>query len=802
MGAGGDIQLRLLLPLLALLLVGAVPPLPPPLNDPKTTEEWIWQRVQAGDVADLNDRCGTPPLNAYQRKDPLWLNPCRRVDPRFLRALLTKPDLADHAPHGVWIHGARIDGDLDLHDAHVSTAEVSLYGSWIAGNAYLDDARVDGVLGLDGTLIEGELNGERAFLGSALAMRGAVVDGPVNLGDAHVSQIDMDEVSIADQQELLASGLHVGGGGLLIRRARFGGPVNLRGAHVDGQINMDDASIADKFIAEGLHVGSWLFMRRVTFGGLVGLRGAHVDGQINMNDASIADQQDFLAEWLYVGTGGLFMDEVTFGGRVYLRGAHVESQMGMEKAHIIGEFSADGLHVVGNLLMVGVTFGGPVNLQEAYAERQIDLDGASIADKQVFHADVLHAGSGGLLMNNVTFGGPVSLKGAKVEGQMGMEEAHIIGAFNAETLHVVGDLLMRRVTFGGPVDLREAHVDGQLALIGAHVADLQDFVAVRLHVGGDLLARNVQFGGAAFFTQAAVDGSLDLRDSHVRQLDLAGAVVRDDLLLGGEGYWLRWDYCDVGGPTLNLTNTKIGNLQDDELAWPPRITLEGFTYTHLGGFGGELSQDMRNRTTDWWRGWLSRDPVYSAQPYAQLAGVLAVAGNRDGASDIRFFGRDRERIELLRGCSWLQMLGLVEKPADDRPCRWGPWVGLGALQYFVGYGIGNYGFRAVGWALVLTLLGVVILWFAPGVRGVKPPNWTVTKARRGPRQKSLVWCIGASLHRILPVISISKEFGDFFDDPKHERLSARQHFAFGVLVLCGWALAGFVAAAFSGLIQS
>jgi hypothetical protein len=61
---------RLLMPLLALLLAAAAPPLPAQLNDPTTTEGWIWQRVQADEVADLNERCDTPTLRVYSATTP------------------------------------------------------------------------------------------------------------------------------------------------------------------------------------------------------------------------------------------------------------------------------------------------------------------------------------------------------------------------------------------------------------------------------------------------------------------------------------------------------------------------------------------------------------------------------------------------------------------------------------------------------------------------------------------------------------------------------------------------------------
>jgi hypothetical protein len=752
----GEMPTRLLMLLLALLLAAAAPSLPSRLNDRNTTEGWIWQQVQTGEGADLNDWCGSPSPDIDEHEYRRWQAPCRRVDPELLRALLTQPDLADHAPHGVRIRGARIDEDLDLGDAHVQVAEFRLVESWIAGDVDLSNARLAGDLGLTRTMFSGS----------------------VDLRDAHVDgQMSLEGASIADQQTFDAARLRVGAGGLFLGNVKFGGPVNLLNAHVEGRMSMEGANIADQqtFDAERLRVGAGgLFLDNVKFGGPVNLFDAHVEGRMSMVSASVADQQTFDAWGLHVGTGGLFLNNVKFGGPVNLRDARA-----------------------GGLLLHQVTFGGPVNLRGAHVEGRMSMVSASVADKQTFDATWLHVGTGGLFLDNMKF--------------------------------------------GGPVDLGLAQIDGQMSLDGASIADQQTFDAEGLHIGSSFFARSVTFGGDVDFAGLAVEGALDLRDSHVRQVDLSNAVIRDDLQLGGFESWLHWDVCDGPAPCLNLRNARVGNLQDDDLAWPPRITLEGFTYTHLGGFGGEQRQDMRNRPIDWWRGWLSRDPVYSAQPYAQLASVLTAAGNRDGAADIRFFGRDRERTELLRGCTWLQELGLVEKPdspnprtlplsqthlyarqwkpgwmqqeeglpnvawRDTRPCgwnRWGAWIGLTALQYFVGYGIGAYNFRAVGWALLLALIGTVILCFAPGVRGVRPTYAGMAKAPRGPRQKSLPWCFGASLNRLLPLVTISQEFNDFFSDPKRERLRPGQHFAFGVLALCGWALGLFVVAAFSGLIQN
>ena len=224
--------------------------------------------------------------------------------------------------------------------------------------------------------------------------------------------------------------------------------------------------------------------------------------------------------------------------------------------------------------------------------------------------------------------------------------------------------------------------------------------------------------------------------------------------------------------------------------------LEGFTYKNLGGVGAASREDMLNRPVETWSQWLKRDPIYSPGPYTQLATVLAASGNSAAATSIRFVGRDRERTEMVTNCRW--PLSAAATTQTLRRCDVLGWLGLSSLQATVGYGIGTYTFRALWWTLGLALIGTAILAFAPGVRDPVPS----ADGRRGRRPKSLVWCFGASLSHVLPVVSLSPEFTVFFNDPHRERLYAWQQIAFAALALCGWGLSLFVVAAFSGLTQN
>jgi hypothetical protein len=177
---------------------------------------------------------------------------------------------------------------------------------------------------------------------------------------------------------------------------------------------------------------------------------------------------------------------------------------------------------------------------------------------------------------------------------------------------------------------------------------------------------------------------------------------------------------------------------------------------------------MRARTAEQWQDWLERDRTFSTQPYTQLSTVLLAAGRRDSSEAIQYAGKVRQRAE--------------EK-------GWGAWIWQTVWGGVAGYGVGLYTFRVLWWVIGLTVLGAEILWLSPRVRA-----------------HGVLWALGASLHRLLPIVELNKEFKDFFDNPvpansdEPRNLNRWQVGFFIGLALAGWVLGFILLAAMGGLI--
>ncbi len=531
-----------------------------------------------------------------------------------------------------------------------------------------------------------------------------------------------------------------------ITDSRIEGAINLQHAHTDSLIRLDGSRMDNDFAADGLHAESDLLGYGVAFNRGASLHGAKIDGDVSLTAATFDGPLN--ANALQVG-GSLFIqssneNKATFK-TVDLGSARITRQVSMTGASFDGMLNANGLHA-SNLFMDSASFK-EVDLGGAEITEQVAMIGASFDG--MLNANALQAGH--LLMDSTSFKG-VDLGHAKITGQISMIGVSFDGALNADSLQVGGSLLMRSE------DQNKTSFKG-VNLYGANIKGLIDM-------------SDASFDGALNAKFLQVGGNLDLRNATLADLDLSGASIGGDLRLGGtENVSASWGK----HRTLNLHNAHTSNLMDAKDAWPTpgHLTLDGFTFGHLGGVEGETGQKMRDRGMPWWDDWARRDPDYSPTPYAQLAAAFSTTGDREAANEIRYLGRERERGVACELHQWGAACLLQT-----------------ALWAVAGYGIGFHPFRAFWSVLGFSLAGAALLW------------WTVPNTRRPDKGK--LWCFEASLARRLPV-EISKEFKDFFDDPSRHGLTAWRRYTYiflaWFLAIAGWVLAAILIAAVSGLTQ-
>jgi uncharacterized protein YjbI with pentapeptide repeats len=586
-------------------------------------------------------------------------------------------------------------------------------------------------------------------------LEGARIDGP----------IDLDGIDSREEIQIVAS--------------KIEGDLSLADSHWSRGLTFDESVIAGTLVANGLRCDKDISFERTVFGAEVNLRGAEILGALTMTRASFAGALS--ASVMSVGYG-VFLGGATFSGDVNLAfaklgavimndyatfGAGVKltyakiAALTADDAYFVKGFDASYLRGGSDLSMKGATFNEDVDLPYADIDR-LTMDDGSFAKVNAYSLRVKNR----LSMDGATFSGDVDLRFATVGGvlsvanhasfrgeldashskvaTLGVNDTAIVKEFSASYMTVEGPIFMMRSTFEGGVDLTDAKVHGQIVLDGS------------------------------------ITSRLDFSSAEVQELDISGLGWRctqyDRRPDGrhwklGDAVW-RSDSCD-NGPLLILRNAHLGALQDSDFAWPLSLDLEGLRYDRLGGEFGTGSGDMRRRTPKQWIDWLARDLDFSTQPYVQLASVLLSTGHRDTAERVQYAGQERERQE-----AWDQ---------GDRL----QWAWLTTLRGVVGYGIGLYISRVFYCVLALIVLGTAVLWFSQNAR------------RRG-----LAWRLGASLHRLLPAIELTKDFTDFFDNPattpayEPRNLNRFQVAFFVGFALVGWLLSFILIAAITGLTKT
>jgi hypothetical protein len=589
---------------------------------------------------------------------------------------------------------------------------------------------------IKGARIVGELDLENAKLIRSIAILASRIEDKINLVRARTDSLIWLEGSLMNGL-FDASSLHSESDLWLLKGSVFKSEVNLFSAKIDGGVKLTGARFDGKLDAGQVRIGGYLDMNsedenKASFNE-VALIDAKIGGQINMLGASF--NGPLHAELMKAG-GNLFAPSVgqdkTRFQQVFLVGADVAGNVSLIGNDFDGDLSAGLLQVGGSLFMNSDAQNKArfkrVELSNARVAGHVFMGGASFDD--VLDAGLLQIG-GNLQMASIPpnlltrFKKDVNLNGARITGTFNADGASFEGKVNADSLKVGGDLFMRYA----------CHAD------------------------------------TAVMVFANVGGNLDLRSASLADADLSGATVAGELRLNGQ----RFPHCRTGSGTprdvLNLRNAKVGSLMvaSDALTAPQRLRLNGFAFGRVGEPEGDTQPQQPRRPARWWDDWARLDPDYSPSPYAQFAAALTSSGDRDGATDIRYLDRARER-EVACEESWLRESCLLQ-------------TALGAIA---GYGIGSHTFIVVPWVLAFWLAGAALLW------------WTVPAAKHN----GAVWCSCASLAQLLPVIPINNELTAFFDDPKRERLKGWQVFVFSALGVVGLALGTILLIAVSGLTHS
>jgi hypothetical protein len=455
--------------------------------------------------------------------------------------------------------------------------------------------------------------------------------------------------------------------------------------------------------------------------------------------------------------------------------------LSFENSTLVHGLMAHGLQVDGTLWLKGAEIRSPEKglgsgllLEGAVIRDSINMNNASL---EGVDAGSMSVGKD-LELNDATLkSGQINLAGARIDGTVHMRGSNFYGSLQAKSIRIGKDLEMREAKLydGCSINLEGASIDGSLHLNGTMTKS--GIWAPSLRVGTNLWLANTELSVSPILSGARIGGSVYLGRATLPGADLTDAVIAGALVIAGPYGEPKW----LDPSRLVLRNTQVGTLSDSRDAWPrpspaqtkqSPLDLQGFIYSRIGALEEDPSappsvQAGRMHQANWYVEWLERDTTFARQPYQHLANLMRTAGDPDEADDILYAARERERIE-----SWRK---------GDVPTA----MGLASLRCIIGYGLGYRYFRALGWVLFFTAVGVAVLWVSPSARA-----------------KGLPWCAGASLDQLLPIVELNKEFSDFFDDPDRDRLKGWQLTYFAVQAIVGYVLASFVVAGLAGLTQA
>ncbi|MCH8030000.1 MAG: pentapeptide repeat-containing protein [Candidatus Dadabacteria bacterium] len=692
---------------------------------PKWTpqEQWAWKQICEGKRADLSHRSGDKSGSLLDPTNDWIVFPDDRViTPEFLETILLHEPYRSAIPRqGVRIINARFIEILDFTNAQLNH-ELMLAFCRLEMDVLFGRLKTPHLISLEGSKFNGKLNMSGLQVEGSLFMGGGAEFHEVDLGGAIIGeQLDMEGSQF--NKLLNMNGLRVDESLFMRGNAEFN-EVDLGSANIGVQLDMNGSEFNEKLNMNGLQVEGSLFMGGGAEFKEVDLQGSVIGYQLDMS-------------------GSKFFEDVN------LRGANIGGQLSMEGSKFNGELNMNVIFVDGGLIM---RFGAEFH--------EVDIGGADI-------------------------GGQLDMEGSKFNGKLNMN-----GLMVKQSVFMRSDENNRAEFLD--VDIVGANIGGQLSMTGSKFN--AKLIMESIKVGQHLLMSNSTFefkkGETINLSFAKIESGLNIAGCQgLSSLDLTGSKIQGVFALGevskdefGNEVKVSAEWSEDA--RLTLRNAEVGAIQDLPNAWPNKLELEGFTYNRLGGWGAEgsykslydnyneskeklntriavleyertvqidwaeelraevtESDDMSERSANWFKIWLAKDITFSPQPYEQLAKVLRVAGNKDKANKILFASKKRDMIQA----DWLPLSKL--------------WL---ILKLFFNYG--NTTNISVLFAIFLVFVGAAVFQSTPQFVELNRP-----------------FVFSYSIDMLLPFVELNKFYSEI-------QLSGWQNGYFFIHKFMGWVL--------------
>ena len=249
------------------------------------TETWIWRKLCAGEVANLNTdpQFGARPVMS----DVASWSARRTVRASFLEAVVTSRTLAAVLDsQRIIIRGARYTEPVSLPEVHVTIS------------IYLTQSRFEKTVDLTGAAFDKSLWFTDSYFADTIRGDSLTVEGGLHLERAHVETLDLTYASIGKHvalsdatisTHLLMGGATVGGNVALTNEnagsfqatdlsyARIGGSLLAMGGRFGGAPDLRSAQIGENLFATGAHLPNGLVLSQANVVGFVQLSKAELE---------------------------------------------------------------------------------------------------------------------------------------------------------------------------------------------------------------------------------------------------------------------------------------------------------------------------------------------------------------------------------------------------------------------------------------------------------------------------------------------------------------------------------------------